>query len=193
MPAVEQAVALWSNRELYVTNVTMHGIPQFPGGAMWVEASTLVAGAVAQQLSSVYKFASCITARLACSHSHSNRLHQYCVSEVCTSLQMNVILMQLPGTCADSQFIGWRVGSNTAIYSAIESPSNLVGCQFNDGGEMVQHGERGVVESFNGALVRIESSIFNIADGKLLHTTSARTCFNSFLAFQAVYVNGIHD
>lgn len=36
--------ALWANRGLYITNVTMHGSAESSSGAMWVEASTLVAG-----------------------------------------------------------------------------------------------------------------------------------------------------
>ena len=42
----EIGVLLWADRDLYVTNVTMHGHEEAFGGAMWVEASTLVAGVV---------------------------------------------------------------------------------------------------------------------------------------------------
>lgn len=49
---VERPVALWADRELYITNVTMHGNEDTPGGAMWVEASTLVVGTVLNSVES---------------------------------------------------------------------------------------------------------------------------------------------
>ena len=78
------------------------------------------------------------------------------------------------GRFADSDFVGWQVGSNSSIYSATNLPSSLVNCTFQDDDSAdAQHGEHAVIESFSGAAVRTERCSFSLADGMRLRLSIA--------------------